>query len=82
MMARRVARGAALALTLIVASCAGAPAYALDQLEIRAVEKPAPTCQFPNTQGAMMPIPCAFMFALMQKMMGNGCGERTCPVRL
>ena len=82
MSARRTFRGGALALTLMLASCAPAPAFALDTLEIRAVENPAPVCQFPDAQGAMMPIPCAFMFALMQKMMGGGCGERTCPVRL
>jgi hypothetical protein len=36
-------------------------------------------CQIPNTKLFM---PCALMFAMMQKITGAGCGERTCPVKL
>ena len=36
-------------------------------------------CQVPETKLFM---PCALMFAVMQRVIGSGCGERTCPVKL
>ena len=68
----------AAALSLLIASCNPAIAAELDRIEIKQATAPA-MCQ---PQGMSIPMPCAFMFALMQKVMGGCGGERTCPVKL
>jgi hypothetical protein len=57
---------------------APAGAQSLDRIEVLEAKEPA-MCP---VQGLPMPIPCAFMFAIIQKMVNGGCGERTCPTRL
>lgn len=64
------------AVALMVSSCS--PAYAVDAIEIKRAEAPA-MCP---VQGMPLPMPCAFAYALVQKIIGGGCGERTCPVKL
>lgn len=66
-----------LCLAVLVSSCNPAIAQPLDSIEIKVTEKPA-MCQPKD----LPPMPCALMFAMIQKIVGSGCGERTCPVKL
>lgn len=68
----------AAALSLLLASCNPAIAAELDRLEVKEAAAPA-MCP---VAGMPLPMPCAFAYAMMQKLIGGGCGERTCPVRL
>ena len=65
----------AFALVALMSGCNPAIASKLDVIEA----KEQAMCPIPETKLVM---PCALMFALIQKIMGGGCGERTCPVRL
>ena len=69
----------AAALGLLIASCNPAIAAELDRIEIK--QAPTAICQ----PKGMMPMPCALLFSMMQRMLtGGGCGGpgNVCPVKL